>query len=192
MDSRNLTAPSESQIDWNAARSFLTAAVRHRLRGRPLEETEELVSEAIVRLYRVSLRERVLNPEALMNRLADCVVADYFRRESRWRRCFESLSAKALQVADLGGRPDWCYGEPEERLVLMALEFFDRSGTSCRELAREVIGRSRRTWREVAASLGRTEAAVRQQWSRCLKDLRKAAAESEGLLRAWAELSARP
>ena len=49
-----------------------------------------------------------------------------------------------------------------------------------------------RTWREVAASLGRTEAAVRQQWSRCLKDLRKAAAESEGLLRAWAELSARP
>ena len=57
---------------------------------KPLLERPEAakVSEAIVRLYRASLREPVLNPEALMNRLADCVVADYFRQESRWRRCF--------------------------------------------------------------------------------------------------------
>ena len=174
-------SPDTMALDWDAIRLSLRRSVGGLAGGADAALVDDLVQEACVRFLRVSRRETVREPEALLATLARRTWYDHLRRTIRTRERFQSLGEDQLDVADPA--PAWRaeLGDPAERLALAVQEIFAGRGASeCLDLLRNFLAAA--GWQDLATQQGVAYAALRKRWSRCL-----AVARSE--LAADAELS---
>jgi DNA-directed RNA polymerase specialized sigma24 family protein len=167
-----------SEADWAQARAFLHGRLRRLLDRCDEAVVEDATQEAAVRLLRVMRREEVRNLEALMNDICRKTAIDIMRSNGRFRATFEPLDEQAEHVAIEST------ADPLERLEFAVLEFFRGRQAACYDLA--VAYFNDRDWEQVADTVGKSHAAVRKQWSRCLGLLRSVARRSSDPLFSWA------
>jgi DNA-directed RNA polymerase specialized sigma24 family protein len=153
--------------DWDAIRLSLRRTVGGLAGGADTTVVDDLVQEACVRYLRVSRRETIREPEALLATLARRTWYDHLRRTVRTRERFASLGDDELGVADPA--QDWqaALGDPAERLALAVQEIFaGRGATECLDLLRHFLAAA--SWQDLATRQGVAYAALRKRWSRCL------------------------
>ena len=169
---------SESEVDWESARAFLRRRLRDQLRGTDASTIEDLTQEALVRLLRALRREGARHLAGLMSEIARRTATDHIRSKVRWRHVRERLE----QESGWDGSPQALHelGDPLANLRFVVLEFFRSGAAPCADLARLYF--EEQTWQLVALRRGTSHAAIRKQWSRCLEQLRTAAARDPELL----------
>lgn len=164
--------------DWTRARAFLHARLRQLLDRCDEAVVEDATQEAAIRLLRVIRRESVRNHEALMNDICRKTAIDTMRWNQRCRQTFESIDESPVE------RPVSDSVDPLARMEFVVLEFFRGRHAACYELA--VAYFNDRDWEQVAEAVGKSHAAIRKRWSRCVAVLRSVARRSPDFLSAWA------
>lgn len=171
---------SHGQFDWERARRHVRALYRGRASGPDHEAVEDLVQECCIRTLRAMRRQAAEKPWALLQTVAQRTWVDHQRRSVRRRERLRALDDRDEISQPFDDPIDRELGELRERLVFMAHELFDRDGAfECQQLLRDYLGAL--DWQEVAQRLGRTHAATRKRWSRCLASLREAIARDPRL-----------
>jgi DNA-directed RNA polymerase specialized sigma24 family protein len=173
---RPVSAPPLGEAEWARALAFLRARLRKLLDRFDDSAVEDATQEAAIRLLRVVRREQVRNTDALMNVICRKIAIDTMRWHKRRQATFEPMSESVEYGFTLPV-------DPLARIEFAVLEFFRGRQAACYELA--VAYFNDRDWEHVAGSLGKSHAAVRKQWSRCLGQLRSVAMRSPDLLFAW-------
>lgn len=156
-------------IDWTYCRTFVNEYVA-RLIGRVADasDVEDVTSEALVSVLRVVRRSGVQNLDALLTHAANLRSRDWWRRHYAGKKLSDIDDVPPTM---LGTEPfDGCRQLDLVRFAI--LEFFERHGTSCIDLARAFF--DEQDWAVVAQKTRRSHAAVRKQWSRCIEVLRQA------------------
>ena len=178
-----MSQPSDPvALDWEAIRLGLRRAIGGLAGGADAALVDDLVQEACVRFLRVSRREAVREPEALLATLARRTWYDHLRRTVRTRERFQDLGDKELDLA--GSVPAWeaALGDPAERLALAVQEIFiGRGAAECLDLLRHFLAAT--SWQDLAARQGVAYAALRKRWSRCLVVVRTELAADAQLAR---------
>lgn len=154
-------------LDWDAIRLSLRRAIGGLASGADAAMVDDLVQEACVRFLRVSRREAVREPEALLATLARRTWYDHLRRTVRTRERFQDLGDKELDLA--GPAPEWeaALGDPAERLAQVVQEIFmGRGASECLDLLRHFLAAT--SWQQLATRQGVAYPALRKRWSRCL------------------------
>jgi DNA-directed RNA polymerase specialized sigma24 family protein len=163
-----MSQPSDPlALDWDAVRLGLRRAIGGLASGADAAVVDDLVQEACVRFLRVSRRETVREPDALLATLARRTWYDHLRRTVRTRERFQDLGDRELDVA--GPAPAWeaALGDPAERLALVVQEIFTRRGASaCLDLLQHFLAAT--SWQNLATRQGVAYTALRKRWSRCL------------------------
>jgi RNA polymerase sigma factor (sigma-70 family) len=174
----------EHLVDWDAARRFMRRIVRSRLDREDPAVHDDLVQEALVRLLRAIRGEKPRDLEALMAEIAHRVTVDHLRRRKRWKLLVEPASEGLLEQAPAVSPVNTEPGDPVARIRFVVLNYFGDS--DCGDLAQAYFAQL--DWMRVAERVGRSHAAVRKQWSRCLERLRQAVAREPSLapLADWA------
>lgn len=170
----------ESQIDWAEVLGFVRRTVAANLHRSESHQVNDLADEALVRVLRAVRLEPPRNLEALATRISQRTCADYVRRRRRRTALHEALR---FEAGDDCSSLSSTGSDDVDRMRFVTLEFFRADeGTSCGDLARAYF--SEMDWKDWAVRAGRSHAAVRQEWSRCVKKLR-AAARAGGPLFEW-------
>ncbi len=119
-----LDSPDTTSFDWSDVRRKLRHLVEGLSGGADTHLVDDLVQEACVRLLRVSRREPVREPDALLATLARRTWYDHLRRAVRTRERFQALGDSDPGVVD--PTPSWeaDLGDPAARLSLVLQEFF--------------------------------------------------------------------
>ena len=187
-------SPSDGRgvIDWARAERTIRSSVARRLSGRPHDVVEEVSSDAQIRLLKLSRREAIRDQDATARQCANYAVGDFLR--SVYRDRLVSGTDAPESEADEGDSTEGL-GFFKERIEQITLMFFEekrrvaqakKTSADCLDLA--IAFFESRTWREVADGFGTSYLAIRQRWSRCVREL-AGALQSEGALRAledWA------
>jgi RNA polymerase sigma factor (sigma-70 family) len=145
--------------------SLVQRVIRFRTFYVPEEERADLVQEVMLQVWRaVAVREGVA-PRNF----------DGFVRSIAYRRCVDWVRQRVQKVVDLppappGDSPDEALQRREENRL--GREILRELRPACRELIRLHAG-LQLPYREIAASQGRTEAAVRTQMCACLAEARR-------------------
>ena len=162
------TDPGQT-VDWNSARAYLVSAVRQRWyhEDAPIDE---MVQDGLVRALRASRRAPIRNVEAFLTEIAKRVVFDELRRRTRSAALFAPEAEGGYARAAPVERASVEFGDPVARVRFVILNFFGQ--TACGELARFFFREM--NWKQVAGQQGRSHAAVRKQWERCVSLLREA------------------
>jgi len=173
MPDLDLMRPREEAIDWKEAARFLRSCLAARDPSLQPTDVDELTQEAVIRLLRAVRRGEVTNLNGLMYKIVHDTRVDFTRRgvRDRARRGLPPGGIEALPAPSPGSGID-----PIELIRFIVLEFFRVHHSACRELAEIYFERG--DWQSVATRLGRTHAAVRKQWSRCVQRLREEAARN--------------
>jgi len=170
--------------DWRGASRFLAERLRRLLPAIDPEHVQDLAQEALVDLFRTWRREPIRNVDALLNTLARRKAIDFVRRRDRWSVLLEPLPDDGEPAnRDHSTR---VLGDPAERLDFVILQLLAREDPGCAGLARLYF--SGHSWADVARLDGRSELAVRKQWSRCVAHLRRTLQEHPDALWRWAAL----
>jgi len=167
-------------IDWAAARLQFRRLIPVRL-GRCSEaDLEDLVSEAVVKLYRTSREQPIINLSGLMVIIARRTVADEIRRRRRNRRHFVDLQIDQLidQLSAPAMADPWM-----ERLWFLMVEYFRSCKAPCLSLA--LLYQELGNWNPVAERVGKSGDAIRQQWSRCARQFAAAFARNREAFEDW-------
>jgi RNA polymerase sigma factor (sigma-70 family) len=159
------------RINWVYARNFLLRFLGKRLDGIDPHEIEDITQEALIRLYRANERLSINNLEAIMIRIGRWCCVDYFRRRERWPLLMDPSNPVITKIEDPRPDPSEQIADPRERIEFVITEFFEQNNAACRKLATAYF--ERRSWNSVARGIGKTAAAVRKQWERCVQQLRK-------------------
>lgn len=165
--------------DWSRLARIADRNIRHVLPGSSDEWVEDLRQEALVRLMRALRHAEARNLEALTTEIARRTAIDHLRSRRRWEALVEPWSGDTADplVEDPG-----LAGDPLERVRFEVMAFFERGHSECLELARAYFREM--DWGTVAATTGRSQEAVRKQWSRCVAALRAAVrTDPDGLWR---------
>lgn len=165
--------------DYRRMRADFVRFVAHRLQSRP-DAHEDLAQECLVRMWRAHRRSEIRDPQALMNTIADRVVADHHRSEGRWKRLLARASASLLTSARPAVFRSRAFGDPKARFQFMIVELFERLGSHCAHYAVQWFHGT--AWAEVARAEGVSEVLIRRRWSRCLDVLRGIARDDDNEL----------
>jgi DNA-directed RNA polymerase specialized sigma24 family protein len=171
--------------DWDTLRAYALHRIRGRLRFAPAETLEDLAQEVMVTLFRLSLRETLLNPEALATTLVHRVCVDHVRRMRGPAGRLDSLPEcdSALELP----APDPSQAVPADMLELfrfVVLEHFRTHDVPCHALATEFF--AEQSWSAVAERLGVKHNTVIKRWSRCMEQVRELARSQRGPMWEWA------
>ena len=139
----------------------------------------------MVRLFRLSQREALLNAEALATTLTHRVAVDHVRRMRGPSGRLEPLpdSDAPLELP----APDPSEEVPADMLELfrfVVLEHFRTHDAPCHALAMDFF--AEQSWSVVAAHLGLKHNTVIKRWSRCMAQLRSLAQGQHGAVWDWA------
>lgn len=155
--------PPEQLVDWEDARRRLRAAIRVQLGRVDPDDLDDLASEALIHLLRVLRRDgAVRNLPGLVKVVARSTAIDEIRRRRR-ASLRRGLPVEGDAEPAQPDPDDW-----DDRVQtdwFLMLEFFAGHRAPCRALARAYAELG--DWKAVAASVGSSHDAVRQQWSRC-------------------------
>lgn len=173
-----------TQIDWKTARPFIRNKLRAQLFRADDAVLDDLVQEACIRLNRACRRTVVENMEGFMTTIAKRVSIDHIRSRTIETAVMTPLSADMDAAAPPDPEPFADQGDPLDRLRFMVLEFFRSGKSKCHEIALAYFAEL--DWIQVAQQFGRSHAAIRKQWSRCVENLREEAATEGSFLTAWA------
>jgi DNA-directed RNA polymerase specialized sigma24 family protein len=156
-----------ADLDWDRMRTLLRNHLLRRAESGDRDHLDDLVQEACVRLLRASRRGPVESPDALAATIARRTWVDHIRRRTRWRNLF--VAETGQEAPALSGGP--AFGDVRDRLQFIVTELLESNGShGCLDLARAYF--AERDWKTVAAAAGRSYAAVRKQWSRCVTEVR--------------------
>jgi RNA polymerase sigma factor (sigma-70 family) len=175
--------PPEDGLPWEYARKFLRERIAAQLR--PLDEPslDDLTQEALVRLLRVVRREETSRLEGLMHEIARRTCIDLIRRRRRWAQVLRPMPEGELAEPNSIAGDGRALGDPIERIRFTVMEYFRVNDVPCREVAEAYF--EGQDWLAVATRMGRSHAAIRKQWSRCVQRLREAARLNPGWLADW-------
>lgn len=175
--------PDNLEHDWDQVRRTLSRMLSRKLFREDHATLDDLTQEALVRLLRAARRDTILNIDGLMETIAQRTVVDFLRSRRIWDTqdidVNEDPDNLRLPKTFLDEWPPSC-----ERVEFAVLEFFESKNSGCLELAHHYF--AERNWLEVARTLGRPHAAIRQQWTRCVELLRKTARSDAGFGWEWA------
>lgn len=171
------------EIDWHEAQCFLRERIAAELHRDDRDVLEDLTQQSLVRLVRAVRRAPPENLRGLMHAIARRTCIDHARARERWRLLVTNAGDSDLDPEALSAADTDPLGDPADRLRFIVMEFFRTRRAACLELAGPYF--EGLDWQAVAVRLGRSHAAVRQQWSRCVRHLRDAARQDPGWLRDW-------
>jgi DNA-directed RNA polymerase specialized sigma24 family protein len=177
--------PIKSAIDWKALRAHALQGVRRKLRFTPAGTIEDLAQEVMVTLFRLSQRERLVNPEALTTTLVHRVCVDHVRRmrgpTGRLDPLPDGDSPLELPAQD----PSHEVGaDMLELFRFVVLEHFKQHDAACHELATDFFAEL--SWSTVARRLQLRHNTVIKRWSRCMEQVRELAYSQRGPVWEWA------
>ena len=172
----------ELDIDWARARSELRSRIQTRLGSGSESEIEDLTQQALVDVLRMVRKQGLRDLQAVIVIVARSTAVDEIRRRVRWRARFEELDPGPREAREPGD-PGHDHDDDLELLWFLLLESLRSRHAPCHALA--VSFAKRGNWRSVGEALGLSHAAVRQQWSRCLRAFREALRKDPGPFREW-------
>ena len=155
------------------------------MRFAPAESIEDLTQEVLVRLFRLSQRETLENPEALATTMVHRICVDHVRRmrgpSGRLDPLPEGDSPMELPAPD-----------PEHEVSVdmlqmfrfVVIEHFRTSDLPCHELAVDFFAEL--SWSAVSNRLGLKHNTIIKRWSRCMEQVRRLASAQSGPLWDWA------
>ncbi len=160
-------SPGITSLDWDDVRHKLRRLVRGLAGDTDAAVVDDLVQETCVRLLRVTRREQVREPEALLATLARRTWYDHLRRLVRTRERFQTMGDDGFDAADPAAPWDADLGDPAERLALAVQEIFvSQDATTCLDLLQHYLAAA--SWQLLATREGVPYTAIRKRWSRCL------------------------
>jgi DNA-directed RNA polymerase specialized sigma24 family protein len=165
--------PQTVDINWDVTRTQMRQAFSGRVRFEDRSLVDDLTQEGLVRILRASRTTKIENLDAFLNTIVQRVWIDHVRRRASWRRIFDPLeegTERGAAAPPTTVEPE--SGTPIARTRFLVLEFFRTRKSACLPLAAEYFREL--DWNHVAGHLGRSHAAVRQQWKRCVDALRTA------------------
>ena len=176
---------SSSAPEWEALHQVARQNIRARLRSISAGTVEDLSREVLVTLFRLSRRERLVDPEALVHTLAHRVCVDHVRRQ-------RGPSGRLDPVPDAEsplehGGADSPSDMPADLLELfrfLVLERFRDLDFPCQELAKRFY--VEQSWSAVAEQMGLRHPTVIKRWARCIQQVRRLVRSQRGLLWEWA------
>jgi hypothetical protein len=172
-------------IDWKALRAFALQRVRRKLRFAPAPTIEDLAQEVMVTLFRLSQRERLVNPEALTTTLVHRVCVDHVRRMRGPSGRLDPLPETDAPL-ELPA-PDPAHEVGADMLELfrfVVIEHFKQHDAPCHELATDFF--AEQSWSMVARRLQVRHNTVIKRWSRCMEQVRELAYSQRGPVWEWA------
>jgi DNA-directed RNA polymerase specialized sigma24 family protein len=165
--------PQTLDINWDVMRTRMKSAFSGRVRFEDRSLVDDLTQEGLVRILRASRTMQIENLDAFLNTIVQRVWIDHVRRRASWRRIFDPLEEGTERGAAAPPSTAECEtGTPVSRTRFLVMEFFRTRKSACLPLASEYFREL--DWNQVAEQLGRSHAAVRQQWKRCVDALRMA------------------
>lgn len=159
--------------------------MRRKLKAVPADTIEDLAREAMVTLFRLSRREALADPDALVTTLVDRVCVDHLRR-----RRGPSGRLDPIDEANAPPEPparEAAYAVGVDMLELfrfVVLEHFKQHDAPCHELAEEFF--AEQSWTAVARRAQLRHGTVIRRWSLCTEQIRELAYAQRGPLWEWA------
>lgn len=165
--------PQTLDIDWDTTRTRMKLAFSGHVHFEDRSLVDDLTQEGLVRILRASRTTQIENLDAFLNTVVRRVWIDHVRRRASWRRIFDPLedgTERDAAAPPTAAEPE--SGTPVSRTRFLVMEFFRTRKSACLPLASEYFHEL--DWNQVAERLGRSHAAIRQQWKRCVDALRTA------------------
>ena len=174
-----------SAPDWEALRLLAMQRIRAQVRSVSAAVLEDLTQELLVTLFRLSRRERLVHPEALVGTLAHRVCVDHVRRGRGPAGRLDPVPDSGSALGPLASGP--LRAAPVDLLELLrflVLEHLREQDASCQELASMFY--AEQSWSSVAEQLGIRHHTVIKRWSRCTVRVRKLVSTQQGPVWEWA------
>lgn len=175
---------SERVPDWEGLRALARQRIRARLRSAPAQTVADLAQEVLVTLFRLSRRERLLDPQSLVLSLVHRVCVDHVRRQKGPSGRLDAVAEHDPPVEP--ARVEAPSDMPTDLLELfrfLVLERFREMDAPCRELAERFY--AEQSWSTVGEQLGLRHATVIKRWSRCMHQVRGLVRRQSGRLGDW-------
>jgi DNA-directed RNA polymerase specialized sigma24 family protein len=165
--------------------AFALNGVKRKLRFTPAGTIEDLAQEVMVTLFRLSQREKLVNPQALATTLVHRVCVDHVRRmrgpTGRLDPLPDADSPLELPAQDPAREVG---ADMLELFRFVVLEHFKQHDAPCHELATDFF--SELSWSMVARRLQLRHNTVIKRWSRCMEQIRELAYSQRGPVWEWA------
>ena len=163
---------TEEQIEWDEAVVFLKRLLQKRLGASAPSDIDDLAQEAAIDFLRALRRTGAEKPKALMTTIANRAAIDFIDRRRRWSILVTPLGDNEPNIPGKGNDPS-VFGDMEQRVQFIVLEYFRQQESQCLELAKAFF--DEHDWETVAKTKRLKTAAIRKRWSRCVDRLRKEA-----------------
>ena len=177
--------PSSSAPEWEALHQIARQRIRARLRSIPAGAVEDLSREVLVTLFRLSRRERLVEPEALVDTLAHRVCVDHVRRQRGPAGRLDPVEETETPLEPTGAGPAGDMpADPLELFRFCVLERFRELDFPCQELAMRFY--VEQSWSAVAEQMHLKHPTVIKRWARCMLQVRRLVSTQQGRLWDWA------
>jgi len=159
--------------------------VRRKLRFTPATVTEDLAQEVMVTLFRLSQREPLLNPDALVTTLANRICVDHVRRMRGPTGRLDPLPESDSPLELPARAPASEVGaDMLELFRFVVLEHFRQNDAPCHDMATQFF--AEQSWSHVARQQQLKPNTVIKRWSRCMEQIREMAYTQRGPVWEWA------
>ncbi len=172
----------EEQRIASEARTWYLAFFERRVGARGRDLADDLAQEAAIGLLRALRATGADSLEALRATIGTRTWFGFLRREYRWKKVWDDTAVEETDAPAPPATQPGAHlhvGDPGERLRFQVLEFYRAHNAKCLGLAELFFGGV--DWMDAASRLNLGYAAIRQQWSRCLKLLREVVTRDEDL-----------
>ena len=185
MEPTEVPNPSARTVDWKHVRQLVLQRIRGRLRFSSAESIEDLAQEVLVRMFRLSQREPLENPEALATTMVHRICVDHVRR-------MRGPTGRLDPLPEADGPLELPAPDPEhevsvdmlEMFRFVVIEHFRANDVPCHALAVDFFAEL--NWSAVSERLGLKHNTVIKRWSRCMEQMRQLASSQSGPLWDWA------
>jgi len=183
---RAVTPFRVEDFDWVDVRDRISRRLGPKFSSRGQEFVEDLVSEAVFELLIAIQRQPAEHPHGLIARICETTERDAIRRLRRQALRVGSMPDDAELIAP-SPSIEHEYDDPSYRVRWLVLTYFESRDAACQDIARERF--AGKTLKQIAEERRRSHDALRQQWSRCVNDFRRAVADDEDQLWDWIHAS---
>jgi DNA-directed RNA polymerase specialized sigma24 family protein len=177
--------PSSSAPEWDALHQIARQRIRARLKSITAGTAEDLSREVLVTLFRLSRRERLVDPEALVDTLAHRVCVDHVRRQRGPAGRLDPVTDADTAFEPTGaGAASEMPADLLELFRFFVVERFRELDFPCQELATRFY--VEQSWSAVAEQMKLKHPTVIKRWARCMQQVRRLMSTQQGRLWEWA------